>query len=142
MTGIRFDKSNPDAFARQKAAADRIFRWLDDASKDSNLLPANFIPSILTALPVTFRISALDEILRPFGLAAWPMDIGGGALDAPAMLKTLIKEQGEAAVAVSELVDGVTREELIRASKELADVIAAASTQRAVIEKALRGGQS
>lgn len=142
LTGIRFDKSNPDVFARQKAAADRIFRWLDDASKDSNLLPANFIPSILAAMPVTVRMSALNDLLRPFLLVAWPMDTAGGALDAPLMLKTLVKEQGEAAGAVADLVDGVTQEELLRASKELSDAISTASTMRAAIEKALRGGQS
>ncbi|MCM1512001.1 MAG: toxin YdaT domain-containing protein [Oxalobacter formigenes] len=142
LTGIRFDKSNPDAFARQKAAADRIFRWLDDASKDSNLLPANFIPSILAALPVAYRVAALNELLRPFLLVAWPMDTDGGALDAPLMLKTLVKEQSEATGAVADLVDGVTREELLRASKELSDAISTASTMRAAIEKALRGGQS
>lgn len=138
VTGIRFDKSNTDAFARQKAAADRIFRWLDDASKDSNLLPVNFIPSILAAMPVTVRISALNDLLRPFSLTVGLIETASCTLDAPVMLKTLVKEQGEAVNAIIDLMDGATRQELERASRDLSDVIVVAADCRARIENLLR----
>ena len=51
-TGIRFEPPTTDAYERQKVNAERIFRWLDDVSKDKNLLPANFEASIEEAMPL------------------------------------------------------------------------------------------
>lgn len=39
-----------------KVNADRVFRWLDDGTKDTNLVPANFVPSILAALPTDLKV--------------------------------------------------------------------------------------
>ncbi len=50
VTGIKFEPHTADTFERWKVNADRVFRWLDDSSKDTNLLPTNFIPSILAAM--------------------------------------------------------------------------------------------
>ncbi|MGE5650926.1 MAG: hypothetical protein ACM34A_12085 [Bacillota bacterium] len=66
-TGIRFE-SNPDEFNRMHANSQRVWRWLDDKSKDSNLLPANFIPSILAAMPKDLRFAFLAEQLAPIGI--------------------------------------------------------------------------
>src|SRR5471030_1880418 len=54
-TGIAFDPTTRDVFERQKVNADRVFRWLDDEGKDTNLLPANFIHSIWAAMPIDVR---------------------------------------------------------------------------------------
>lgn len=66
-TGIRFE-ANTDEFNRMHANSQRVWRWLDDKSKDANLLPANFIPSILTALPKDLRYAFLAEMLAPIGI--------------------------------------------------------------------------
>ncbi|MCS9500340.1 hypothetical protein N1E27_29850, partial [Pseudomonas aeruginosa] len=47
VTGIVFDPPTRDTTERMKVNADRVFRWLDDGTKDTNLVPANFVPSIL-----------------------------------------------------------------------------------------------
>lgn len=67
-TGIVFDPPTRDTFERMRVNADRIFRWLDDVTKDRNHLPANFIPSILYALPLPMRMHAVDDVLRQLGL--------------------------------------------------------------------------
>lgn len=71
-TGIVFDASRADRDEtdRRKVNADRVFRWLDDESKDTNLLPTNFLPSILAALPAERRIEVVNAILAPCGLVA------------------------------------------------------------------------
>lgn len=66
-TGIVFEKSS-DEWNRQKNNADRIWRWLDDKSKDRNLLPINFLPSILAAMPEEQRRAFLAELLAPLNL--------------------------------------------------------------------------
>lgn len=66
-TGIHFEKST-DEWNRQKNNADRLWRWLDDKSKDRNLLPVNFLPSILVAMPEETRRAFLTEMLHPLGL--------------------------------------------------------------------------
>lgn len=72
-TGIRFE-GNQDEFNRQHANSQRVWRWLDDKSKDTNLLPANFIPSILAAMPQETRIAFLSEQLAPLGLGVRVLD--------------------------------------------------------------------
>lgn len=64
VTDIRFEGSHPDVFMRQKTNADRVFRWLDDSTKDTNLLPANFLPSILAAMPADIRIQCVNELFQ------------------------------------------------------------------------------
>lgn len=66
-TGIHFEKST-DEWNRQKNNADRVWRWLDDKSKDRNLLPVNFLPSILAAMPKDLRFAFLAEMLAPIGI--------------------------------------------------------------------------
>ncbi|MBN0437935.1 hypothetical protein JTM67_36255, partial [Pseudomonas aeruginosa] len=39
VTGIVFDPPTRDATERMKVNADRVFRWLDDGTKDTNLVP-------------------------------------------------------------------------------------------------------
>lgn len=86
-TGIVFDPPSRDAMDRMKANADRVFRWLDDSTKDNNLLPANFLPSILSALPNDLKIQALGGPADPGrGIGSpdrWRGRRAGSALHAP-----------------------------------------------------------
>jgi len=66
-TGIRFEP-HPDEYQRTKNNGDRVLRWLDDESKENNLLPANFVLSVLAGLPPAERMDCLNELLHRFGL--------------------------------------------------------------------------
>ncbi len=121
-TGIRFEPKTTDTFERAKVNADRIFRWLDDDTKDTNLLPANFLPSILAGLPVEDRITLVNNILAPLGLTVRRLD--GDTHQAQSATKHLVsiaKEVAEAQSAVANLIDGATLSELQRAERELAE---------------------
>lgn len=137
-TGIRFEPHTTDAFERQKVNADRIFRWLDDATKDTNLLPSNFIPSVLAAMPMDVRLHCLDDLLRSLGIAARP--VGGleaNDLNAVANLRNIMAQNSEAQQAVAALVDGATTDELLKAQRELAESRDATVTALAAVEEAL-----
>lgn len=69
-SGIVFNPQTSDTFERMKVNADRVFRWLDDESKDTNLCPPNFIPSILKAMPVERRLACSAEFMVSIGLGA------------------------------------------------------------------------
>lgn len=119
-TDIRFDSCMPDQFQRMKNNADRVFRWLDDQTKDTNLLPANFLPSILAAMPIDLRQHCADDILRGCDLATRAMTHGEAqVLDAVNMLQTCMKEGAEANQAMASLIDGATEQELQDAQREI-----------------------
>lgn len=122
-TGIVFDPATKDTFSRSKVNADRVFRWLDDDSKDNNLLPANFLPSILAALPMDLRLQCLGEILRPLGVEVRSSATADGdAFDAHAHVGALIKESAEASQALLAVGAGATMHALESACKEVQDV--------------------
>ncbi|CAB3862961.1 hypothetical protein LMG26858_02318 [Achromobacter anxifer] len=135
-TGLRFEPSTLDTFGRLKVNADRIFRWLDDESKDSNLLPANFIPSILKAMPHDRRRHCVDDILRPLGLAVRTLALDGRDLLDQSQVTNLMREQTEAAAAaVSLLHVDSTPAQMITAHREVSESIVAARNVRASIER-------
>ncbi|WP_338881535.1 hypothetical protein WHX56_14070 [Achromobacter veterisilvae] len=134
-TGIRFEPNTQDTFGRLKVNADRVFRWLDDESKDSNLLPANFIPSILAAMPHDRRRHCVDDMLRPLGLAVRTLafDVEEGL--AQDQVTNLMREQTEAAAAAVALLDAkATPAQLVNAHRELSESIVAARGVRASVE--------
>ena len=137
-TGIRFEPNTTDAFERQKVNADRVFRWLDDETKDTNFMPPNFFPSILAAMPMDIRLHCVTELLRPIGLAASiSEDAKGGALNATLHLVTIARETSEAQCAVAALIDGINPGELAKAERELADAEEAIHAARVQIRDQL-----
>jgi hypothetical protein len=74
LSGIVFDPVTRDEDERRKVNAERVFRWLDDQSKENNLLPANFIPSVLAAMPIERRMACASEILVSVGLGVRLLD--------------------------------------------------------------------
>lgn len=139
-TGIVFDPPTRDTFERMRVNADRIFRWLDDVTKDRNHLPANFIPSILAALPEGLRLHALDEMVRPFGIAC--RTVGGeSSIEAIGPLfRSMLMEGAQAEVAAADLLDGASPEELRIAQREIAEDIAARNRMLEAVESALANG--
>jgi len=135
VTGIRFDPHTQDTFSRMKVNADRVSRWLDDDSKDTNLLPTNFLPSILAAMPHDRRRHCIDDILRPLGLAVRSLQLEVLCGVDVSQVTNLMREQTEASAAAAALLDGTaTADELIRAHRELSESIVAARSVRATVE--------
>lgn len=73
-SGIVFEPQTNDVHEIREVNAQRVFRWLDDESKAGNLLPANFIPSILAAMPVERRMACVSEFLVSIGLGVRMLD--------------------------------------------------------------------
>lgn len=139
-TGIVFDPATRDTFERAKVNADRVFRWLDDESKDTNLLPANFVPILIAALPQDLRLTVVDELLRDAGLHADVSPRMAAGLPPAQHLRTLLKEFSEAAAAVGDL--GGREDDpalLANAEKELAEIEAAIAGVRADIQARRNG---
>lgn len=134
--GVRFEPKCQDTFERARINAERVFRWLDDASKDTNLLSLNFAESIVAAMPQDVALHFLNDLLRPLGFAAHAVahDLGSVGVE---HLQALIKECAEAEQAVSALLDGATRDELVRAQAELSDSVDVAKSLLATVEAAL-----
>lgn len=121
------DKTNDiDAnFEARRVNADRIFRWLDDRTKDSTLLPTNFIPSVLSAMPDEYRAHCTNELLMQIGFCAQVLDCEHSDQEETALnhLQWIMKEGSEAEQAVSMLVDGETLDELVKAEREIAESV-------------------
>lgn len=132
LTGIKFEPPTTDTFERQRVNADRIYRWLDDVSKDKNHLPFNFLPSILSALPDERRLQLVEELLAPVGLGANYLDDEAGEATPVAVSKhfhAVVEHTAAATVTMSTMLDGIDPGEPEQASKKLS--IAAATLQRA-----------
>lgn len=134
-TGIRFDPQTTDTFSRMKVNADRVSRWLDDETKDNNLLPANFLQSVLAALPADRRRHCLDDFLGPLGLTVRSLEATPRDGVDVELLTHLMREQTEASAATAALLDGdATPADLKKAHREISESIQAAQDLQATIE--------
>lgn len=135
-TEIHFEPSRPgrDETTRQKVNAERVFRWLDE-SKENNLLPVNFLPSILAALPVEARVELANEILAPCGLVCRARDSRDeSGFDALAHLEVFLKEFPEAKQAIMRAATCGKLETKLETLREIDDVIVAANRARVELE--------
>lgn len=119
---LHFDTQG-DSFILAKNAADRIFRWLDDKTKDGNFMPANFEDSILLAMPEDLRLAYLNDWLRTFGMAAKAVHEGDSDICISALLPSVIKESSEATFAMASLPADPTTADLDAADREFAEAI-------------------
>jgi len=135
LTGIVFNPETQDTYDRMRVNADRVYRWLDDETKDCNLLPANFLPFVLASLPVDLRLQAVDTLLAGTGLHV-EVSIGpDGDTSMPQYLRCISKECGEAAAAVADLLDrGENDATLAAADKEIAEAVGALDATRKAIQ--------
>lgn len=137
LTGLRFEPNTTDAFDRQRINGERIARWLDDETKDSNLLPSNFLPSTLLALPPDLRISCIDEILSPLGMSARLISDDANESRLADLICGVAKEDGEATTALAKLLDGASPEELQTAQRELTESLTTTQQALAWVESKL-----
>ena len=132
-TGIVFNPRTTDSFQRMHVNADRVFRWLDDQTKTTNLMPTDFIPSILAALPEDRRLLLVDEMLSRVGLSAKysarheQAKVSTGSTPSVNVL-TAIEHTSAATGAFARLLNSESCEDLKSAHKSL--TLAAASLSR------------
>lgn len=133
------DKSNDidKNYEARRVNADRVFRWLDDKSKDSTLLPTNFIPTVLLALPDDLRIRCANDLLRHIGMVAQEIVVEDSSSDALTHFRSIIKESADAELALAELLDGETVEELIAVQQEINELELATSKAKSFVSAKL-----
>ena len=132
LTGIAFDPPTRDTFERMRVNADKIFRWLDDHTKDRNLLTVNFLWSILAALPMDRRLALADALLAPVELGAREELDAGGGLDPAANadhtvllhFQAVVATSADAQVAMAQMLDGIDAGEPEAAKTKLSRAMA------------------
>jgi len=130
VTGIGFDSAGKDVYSRAKSAAQKLYRWLGGDDEQEAKLPANMLPSILAAMPMESRLSFLNQWLCQLGIEV--RSIGchvGERLDVSSHLRSVMKESGEAQLALVSLPSTATHAELLAAHNELVE--AAQANERA-----------
>jgi hypothetical protein len=144
LAGIHFDPPTRDAFERMRVNADRVFRWLDDSTKDKNLLPINFLWSILAALPMERRLALVNALLEPVELSAQSIgfDAAAASGDQTAVVvmhfREIVTTAAAAEVAMSALLDGVDTGEPEAAKVKLSRLAAAGQRALALMSRLLR----
>jgi len=142
-TAIIFDPPTRDTFERAKVNADRLFRWIDDVTKDTNTIPANFLPSILFALPIDRRIGLLNQWLVPLDVTCRPLHTPATSIDTTVnVFKDLVKESSEAQASMANLLDGVAPGELETAHTELCEALVAIKRAIDLTERKLAEARS
>lgn len=122
---IHFERAaaGRDAYRCMQTNAERVYRWLDDQSKPNNLLPSNFIQSVLAALPVDLRIDAVNQMVVCIGLVAHALDINATSFNVTRILQAVAREGGEATASLADLLDGASEAELLVAQQQLAESV-------------------
>lgn len=148
LTGIRFDPPTRDAFERMRVNADKVYRWLDDSSKDRNLLTLNFLWSILAALPAERRLALADALLFPVGLGAHEDDVEVHVGIDPAAPDTdrtvvmhfqnVVAAAADAEVALSRMLDGIDQGEPEAAKVKLSRLAAVGQRALGLMSRLLR----
>jgi hypothetical protein len=132
FTGIKFEPPTTDTFERMRVNADRIFRWLDDRTKDKNLLVANMLWSVIAAMPMQRRLLLVNDLLHPLDISVRATIEGDTEPTAQEIVESfqLVVDHGaQANIAVSKLLDGVHAGEPEQAEKKLS--LAATAIQKA-----------
>lgn len=131
-TGVDFNFVG-DAYAQAKKAAQKLFRWLDV----DGTLPAGIVPSILQSLPVDVSLSILNKLLCPMGISARAADCAAPAAANFSMhLRCVMKESSEAQMALVNLPEDASDDQLLDAHRELIE--ASQACERAAQDAAAR----
>jgi hypothetical protein len=116
-TGVDFSFVG-DTYTQAKKGAQKLFRWLDA----DGTLPAGMVQSILAALPLDVRLHCLNRMFCPLGVEVRQVGRGtDGNLDVSAHLRVVMKEAGEAQMALVNLPSDASDADLLGAHKELTE---------------------
>lgn len=119
----------------QRINMQKVYRWLESDDDGPGNMPANFLPSVLAALPVDLRIQLANDILAPCGLAVRPLNAAEeGGFDPMEHLGRFLVEFPEAKQAVMKMGSCSSHETARAAMKELDDVLRVAKEARDGIE--------
>lgn len=141
FSGITFEPPTLDTFERMRVNADRIFRWLDDHTKDKNLLPFNFLLSIIAALPEERRVLMVNDLLAPVALhvdAGFDDDADVTHAEIVDAFQAIVDHSAAATIATSQLLDGVERGEAEQAEKKLGLMASTVKKARALMGRLIR----
>ncbi|BBP95940.1 hypothetical protein BSFA1_10690 [Burkholderia sp. SFA1] len=135
---LDFDMSG-DAFTCAKNAADRIFRWLDDRTKDGNFMPANFERSILAAMPADLRISYLNEWLGQIDVTARQRSSATEAdVNPQAIVQAIVRANHRTESDAADLLDGIDPGELPRLHNSLVNDVSVKKSLIGQVESAMQ----
>lgn len=141
FSGIAFEPPTTDNFERMRVNADRVFRWFDDHTKDKNLLPFNFILSVLSALPDDRRVLLVNDLLQPVLLHVSTV-IDGDDEPTPEEIaiyfRAIVTHTADATVATSQLLDGVHGNEAHHAEAKLSLAGAAIKRMRGLVSRIIK----
>ena len=136
-TGIVFSASG-DTYNDAKAWQTRIWRWLDDVDDNKNLLSVNFLPSVVTALPLDLKISYWNELLAHDNLCVTGVDAGEGEFRITD-LASVMKEDSEAHQACALVIGNPDDlDTLRRAEKEINEAIETKKRARVLVGAMIR----
>lgn len=144
-TGIAFEPPTTDTFERMRVNADRVFRWLDDHTKDKNLLPFNFIWSVLAALPEDRRILLVNDLLAPVAMHVASVIDGDDTVtheEISEAFKDIVDHGAQATVATSQLLDGIDPGEAEHAEKKLGLMAATIQKARTLMVRVIKRRKS
>lgn len=130
-TEIIFDSTRPgrDEVTRQRVNAERVYRWLDE-DNGNNLLPVNFLPSILAALPASDRVELANDMLAPCGLVVHSLSDPEDGFDPISHLQHFLVEFPQAKQALLAMASYSSDRTARRALQEVDDVIRTAQEAR------------
>lgn len=141
FSGITFEPPTTDTFERMRVNADRIFRWLDDHTKDRNLLPFNFILSIIAALPEDRRILLVNDLLHPVCLhveAVIDSEDDPTHEEIVEAFRAVVDHSAQATIATSQLLDGIAPGEAEHAEAKLGLIAATIKKTRGLVARVLK----
>lgn len=142
FTEIRFEPPTTDTFERMRVNADKLFRWLDDSTKDKNLLPFNFILSILAGLPEERRVLLLNDLLAPLCLhveAGHDDDSEVTHAELVETFQAFVDHGAAATIAASRLLDGIHAGEIEHAEKKLGLIASTVKKARGLMARLRKG---
>jgi hypothetical protein len=121
--------------------ADRVFRWLDDHTKDRNLLTANLLWSVIAALPTDRRILLVNDLMHPLGLrvsAVLDDDSEPTADEIAEGFRHIVTHTAEATIAAAQLLDGIDPGEAEHAEAKLGLASTAIKRMRGMLTRVLK----
>lgn len=125
--GIAFASSD-NPYNDMRVNAQKVFRWLGLYTEcETNPERLFFVEqAIVAALPESIRLNYLADIYGDSGVVFSPrLDAGDNELDAIHMATYLMKEQGEAQLAVVKLQEEYSEQQLEEAIREVSEGISA-----------------
>lgn len=144
-TGIAFEPPTTDTFERMRVNADRVFRWLDDHTKDKNLLTVNMFWSVVSALPEDRRILLVNDLLAPLGLhvsGTINNESDVSQAEIIEVFQAIVDHSAQASIAASQLLDGIHSGEAEHAEKKLGLMAATVNRARGLMARIIKRRKS